>query len=291
MSRETTAGPLAKFRDPDGRIPFRTRWIIAGVILALVIFTSVAGVFWAVIAALGFASLVFGLLAIVTGSARILRIRSRGAGTLALFVGVVALLVGSVGQGVVHEMSNTTLAGTASGLAASVTAVNPTAKPSASTKPKPIATPTPVATQAEMQEITTLPFGSVTVDDESIDLGASAVTVSGGNGEKVTTYLVKYIDGVEVSRTVAREETTLQPIDEVTSIGTRVPEPVAAPAPVAESNGCDPNYADACVPIAPDVDCAGGSGNGPAYVEGPVRIVGSDIYDLDRDGDGIACDA
>jgi hypothetical protein len=38
------------------------------------------------------------------------------------------------------------------------------------------------------------------------------------------------------------------------------------------------------------VDCAGGSGNGPAYVAGPVFVVGSDIYDLDRDGDGVACD-
>ena len=53
---------------------------------------------------------------------------------------------------------------------------------------------------------------------------------------------------------------------------------------------CDPNYANACVPVASDVDCAGGSGNGPEYVDGPVYVVGSDIYDLDRDGDGIACE-
>jgi hypothetical protein len=46
--------------------------------------------------------------------------------------------------------------------------------------------------------------------------------------------------------------------------------------------------APACVPIARDVDCAGGSGDGPAYVQGPVTVIGSDIYDLDRDG--IACD-
>ena len=56
------------------------------------------------------------------------------------------------------------------------------------------------------------------------------------------------------------------------------------------SRSCDPNYVP-CVPIAEDVDCAGGSGNGPAYVEGPVRVVGTDIYGLDRDGDGIGCEA
>jgi resuscitation-promoting factor RpfB len=58
----------------------------------------------------------------------------------------------------------------------------------------------------------------------------------------------------------------------------------------AAAENCDPNYEGACVPIASDVDCAGGSGNGPEYVRGPVYVVGSDIYDLDRDGDGRGCD-
>lgn len=59
--------------------------------------------------------------------------------------------------------------------------------------------------------------------------------------------------------------------------------------PTRAQDGCDPNYEGACVPIASDVDCAGGSGNGPEYVQGPVRVVGTDIYGLDRDGDGIGC--
>lgn len=56
-----------------------------------------------------------------------------------------------------------------------------------------------------------------------------------------------------------------------------------------ERSGCDPNYSG-CVPIASDVDCAGGGGDGPAYVKGPVRVIGSDIYGLDRDRDGIGCE-
>jgi hypothetical protein len=44
------------------------------------------------------------------------------------------------------------------------------------------------------------------------------------------------------------------------------------------------------VPIASDVDCAGGSGNGPAYVVGPVKVIGSDIYGLDADHDGFGCE-
>lgn len=57
----------------------------------------------------------------------------------------------------------------------------------------------------------------------------------------------------------------------------------------AVSQECDPNY-EPCVPIASDVDCAGGNGNGPVYVTGPIFIVGEDIYGLDRDGDGKACE-
>jgi hypothetical protein len=61
------------------------------------------------------------------------------------------------------------------------------------------------------------------------------------------------------------------------------------PAPQQISNGCDPNYGG-CVPIDSDVDCAGGSGNGPSYISGPVRVIGNDIYGLDRDGNGVGCD-
>ena len=70
-----------------------------------------------------------------------------------------------------------------------------------------------------------------------------------------------------------------------------VKDPASAPFPQAPSSSCDSNYSGACVPVARDVDCAGGSGNGPAYVSGPVTVVGNDIYGLDRDGDGVACDS
>jgi hypothetical protein len=58
----------------------------------------------------------------------------------------------------------------------------------------------------------------------------------------------------------------------------------------ANAAPCDPNYSGACVPVASDVDCEGGSGNGPAYVSGPVTVVGDDIYGLDRDGNGTGCE-
>ena len=62
---------------------------------------------------------------------------------------------------------------------------------------------------------------------------------------------------------------------------------VQAPAP----SSCTPGY-DPCLAPASDYDydCAGGSGDGPGYT-GPVRVTGSDPYqlDADADGDGVAC--
>jgi hypothetical protein len=74
------------------------------------------------------------------------------------------------------------------------------------------------------------------------------------------------------------------------------PAPVATPAPpppppTAAPAGCHPSYQGACLGIGiGDYDCAGGSGNGPNYVSGPILVVGPDEFDLDRDGDGIGCE-
>ena len=65
----------------------------------------------------------------------------------------------------------------------------------------------------------------------------------------------------------------------------------AAPLPQQQGSDCDSNYEGPCVPIASDVDCEGGSGNGPEYVSGPVYVVGDDIYGLDNNNDGVGCES
>lgn len=66
--------------------------------------------------------------------------------------------------------------------------------------------------------------------------------------------------------------------------------PTAGKAALAKKK-CDKNYRGRCLkPNVSDYDCAGGSGNGPYYVKGPIRVVGNDHYRLDADGDGIACE-
>ncbi len=126
-------------------------------------------------------------------------------------------------------------------------------------------------------------FETQTADDNSINKGETRVVQEGQNGIKTITYEVTYKNGQQVDKRQTKDEVTAQPVTKVVHNGTYVAPPPPQPK-------CDPNYSGACVPIASDVDCAGGSGNGPAYVQGPVKVIGRDIYDLDRDGDGVGCD-
>jgi hypothetical protein len=145
-----------------------------------------------------------------------------------------------------------------------------------------------VIAHEEAVETAPLPFERTSIEDPNAPAGSTTITVIGTSGEVTRTYRITLTDGVETARKLVSEVVSIAPVAEVTSIGTYVAPPPPPPQP--DTSGCDSNYAGACVPIASDVDCAGGNGNGPAYVDGPVSIVGWDIYDLDRDGDGIACD-
>ncbi len=115
-----------------------------------------------------------------------------------------------------------------------------------------------------------------TVKDPSLAKGKRVVRTRGVDGVRTLTYQVTLTDGVSTGRKLVRSVVTRQPVTQVVAVGTK------------QQRECDPNYGG-CVPIASDVDCAGGNGNGPAYVTGPLRVIGTDIYDLDRDHDGYAC--
>jgi len=81
---------------------------------------------------------------------------------------------------------------------------------------------------------------------------------------------------------------TPKPTPKPTPRPTPRPTPKPTKKPAAR---CHPSYKGACLKIgAGDYDCAGGSGNGPNYVAGPIRVVGPDVFDLDRDADGIGCE-
>lgn len=74
-----------------------------------------------------------------------------------------------------------------------------------------------------------------------------------------------------------------------TAPATTTSAPPATTAPPVSN--CHSSYRGACLMISQgDYDCAGGSGNGPNYVQGPVVVVGYDEFGLDRDNDGIGCE-
>jgi beta-lactam-binding protein with PASTA domain len=66
-----------------------------------------------------------------------------------------------------------------------------------------------------------------------------------------------------------------------------------APPPTAPPRDCHPSYPDVCLrPDASDYDCEGGSGNGPYYVSGPLRVLPPDPFELDgNDNDGWGCES
>ena len=255
-----------------------------GVLIAALVFLIVvaaSGGWGSLLLMLGVGGLVAGVVALAKGAAPAVGIRSRAVGSVVVASAVISMAFGSAFLGGASAMS------TAGSANSSVTVDRSNATP----KPTPTPTPTPRRT-VEMEEVREpIPFETREVEDSSLDLGTRVLATAGVDGVRRITYEVVYEDGREVSRTEVSNVISAQPVHEVTAVGTWVePPPPPAPEASGSGSGCDPNYSGACVPIAYDVDCAGGSGNGPAYVGGPVYVVGWDIYDLDRDGDGVACD-
>lgn len=90
--------------------------------------------------------------------------------------------------------------------------------------------------------------------------------------------------------TPPRAATTTTPPPPSTTTPPPPPSTLATSPSTTSPPDCTPGYSP-CIPPGGDVDCAGGSGDGPRYVEGPVYVdhTSDDIYDLDRDGNGVGC--
>jgi hypothetical protein len=163
-----------------------------------------------------------------------------------------------------------------------VTPSEVTPTPVISTPTPPPASAAPVTVKRAVVETKVIPFKKKTVLDSSVPKGEKSVTKRGVNGVRRLTYELTLVDGKQTAKQLVKQVVSTQPVTQITTVGTKVDEP-------SSGGGCDPNYSG-CVPIASDVDCAGGSGNGPEYVDGPVTVIGSDIYGLDADDDGIGCE-
>lgn len=131
----------------------------------------------------------------------------------------------------------------------------------------------------QVSENQPLTFSVVYRDNPNKPEGQETTVQEGKNGSQTVTYEVTYKCGKQEGekKPVGAPKVVTPATEKIIERGTKSP------------SNCDPNYSG-CVPIASDVDCAGGSGNGPAYTSGPVTVIGSDIYGLDRDGDGVGCE-
>ena len=78
-----------------------------------------------------------------------------------------------------------------------------------------------------------------------------------------------------------------------TTAGPPAPVPTTTTTAVTATGPCHPAYQGTCIPPAVrDADCFGMGGDGPWIVRDEnVRIVGEDVFRLDVDFDGIACEA
>jgi PASTA domain len=85
----------------------------------------------------------------------------------------------------------------------------------------------------------------------------------------------RYQAGTVISQS-RRTGAGVLPDSTITLVVAKAPPPpktTAPPPPTAPPRNCDPSYPDVCLdPNASDYDCAGGSGNGPKYVEGPIQV-------------------
>lgn len=239
------------------------------------------------VAPVALAVLITGIVALTRGTPTWLRLKSRkSAATMTAVAAVAFIVTGSVS---VAALPNAGRQAQSEAVRFADTKVEPAdAAPAPSSRPTKTPSPTPTPVTITVEEVVTevIPYEVSTVEDGSLPAGQTQVTTVGQPGERILTYRVTTVDGKETNRELIEDVITIAPVTEVTSMGTYV----ALPPPPAAPSGCDSNYADACVPISSDVDCAGGSGNGPAYFDGIARVVGNDIYELDRDGDGYACE-
>lgn len=158
------------------------------------------------------------------------------------------------------------------------------ASPSTNTT-QPAATPSrqPETTVKMITETLKSNFPRTTINDSALNKGSTAVRTKGVKGQVQYTYEVTFVDGTETSRKLIDKRTIKEPIAQVTAVGTYVaPKVTASPATVQQSN-CNPNYSPCVANSSYDLDCPD--------IGFSVSVIGSDVYRLDADGDGIGCES
>lgn len=159
-------------------------------------------------------------------------------------------------------------------------------------------------------------FNIQRVDDPKLTQGVEKIKRKGKNGTKTFKYKVTYTDGKEVNRELISEKITKKPKDQIVRVGIKKPAEVktSPPAPVSstgsktttkpnpKTNTPSTNTAVTPKPTptpAPtsgshvDKDCSDFTNHAAAqaYFEANGGSPTNNFDDLDRDHDGLACEA
>jgi len=78
----------------------------------------------------------------------------------------------------------------------------------------------------------------------------------------------------------------------ITGLGSTLSASATDASGQVRGRNCTPGYRPCIANRSSDVDCYGGSGNGPRYTRAGVvyRVRGADRYGLDADNDGRGCE-
>jgi endonuclease YncB( thermonuclease family) len=128
--------------------------------------------------------------------------------------------------------------------------------------------------------------GKTNVNLKMVEMGAAAPYFYRGDRGLYSTQILKAAEKAKAAKRglwKACPGTRLTPTNAITTSAVANSGSSTGSSP---SGNCDPNYAG-CVPASSsDLDCPDIKRLGLA----PVKVIGSDVHKLDRDGDGIGCD-
>lgn len=86
-------------------------------------------------------------------------------------------------------------------------------------------------------EIEKIEFTTETVENNQLPVGEQKVVQTGVEGQKVKTYKVVYLGGIESRKEFVKETVIKEPINTIIEVGTKQPEPVEVPKQANSSNG------------------------------------------------------
>ena len=132
-------------------------------------------------------------------------------------------------------------------------------------------------------------IGKTNVNLKMVEFGAAAPYFFNGEKGKYSTQLLKAAEKAKANKVGLWGKCPGTKLDPSRGVSTgKSNAPVASPSatPTASAQ-CDPNY-EPCIPISvPDLNCPHIYNLGLSR----IRVIGKDVHGLDRDRDGIACEA